>query len=97
MQYLAEAYINGSGDHRPWNGYPIGRKGWLTIATGVISAGLYFLLYHYGADIRHLAEATNHGDKTYFLAPIAIAFIFSLVHGDFTGRFWDSIGLQAKH
>lgn len=32
----------------------------------------------------------------YVLVPVAIAFIFSLVHGAFTGLFWDWLGVKAK-
>lgn len=64
---------------------------------GVLSVMLYYLLYRYGDDIRHMAEMTNTGEtKMYFLAPIGIAFVFSIVHGLFTDRFWESVGLTAK-
>lgn len=66
------------------------------LAYGVASGLLYYLLYHFSADIRGIAEATNAGDKTYFLLPIAIAFVFSVVHGLFTDRFWEAMGLKAK-
>ncbi len=96
MQDIAEAYINDPS-------YPASRKlprptkeGWTAILLGIVSAGLYFLLYRYSGDIRHWAEMTNHGDKVFFLAPIGIAFIFSTVHGLFTDRFWSAVGLKAK-
>lgn len=63
---------------------------------GILSGILYFLLYHFGNDIRQLAELTRQGDKIYFLVPIVIAFAFSLVHGRFTDRFWEAVGLKAK-
>ncbi|MCC2111672.1 MAG: hypothetical protein KDJ16_06535 [Hyphomicrobiales bacterium] len=66
------------------------------LAYGVFSGLLYYLLYHYSAEIRGIAEATNAGDKSYFLLPIAIAFVFSVVHGLFTDRFWQAMGLKAK-
>jgi len=66
------------------------------IAYGALSAGLYFGLYTFNDDIRHIAEMTNQGDKTYFLLPIGIAFLFSVVHGLFTDRFWEALGLKAK-
>jgi len=71
------------------------RLGPVTI-YGVLSAMLYYGLYHYGADIRHLAEETNQGSKTFFWVPIIIAFVFSAIHGPFTDRFWESVGLTAK-
>ena len=68
----------------------------IVITLGLISFLLYDLLYHFNLDIRHLAELANHGNKTWFWVPIVIALIFSLVHGAFTGHFWDSLGLKAK-
>lgn len=67
------------------------------LLTGTASVGLYILLYFFSQDIRHLAEATIHGDKGLFYVPIVIALLFSLVHGAFTGHFWDALGLKAKH
>jgi hypothetical protein len=32
----------------------------------------------------------------YVLAPIALAFALSFTHGNFTGLFWDVVGLKAK-
>lgn len=68
----------------------------ITIAMGMLSAVLYFGLYHFNSDIRHIAEMTNQGDKTYFLLPIGLAFVFSFVHGIFTDRFWEALGVKAK-
>jgi hypothetical protein len=28
--------------------------------------------------------------------PVAMAFLFSLVHGAFTGHFWDVLGIKAR-
>lgn len=70
--------------------------GHITMTLGLISFVLYTLLYHFNLDIRHLAELANHGSKTWFWVPIVIALIFSLVHGAFTGHFWESLGLKAK-
>ncbi|MEG3617794.1 hypothetical protein V5T82_04945 [Magnetovibrio sp. PR-2] len=66
------------------------------IAFGLMSAALYYGLYYFNDDIRHVAEMTNRGDRTFFLLPIALAFVFSIVHGIFTDRFWDALGLKAK-
>jgi len=68
----------------------------IMLGLGVLSATLYFLLYQYNDDIRHLAEITNAGDKEYFYVPIIIAVVFSFVHGAFTGHFWDVLGLKPK-
>ncbi len=66
------------------------------IGFGVLSGSLYFLLYTFSNEIRNIAEMTNRGDKTFFLLPIGIAFLFSLIHGPFTDRFWEALGLKAK-
>lgn len=71
-------------------------RAWSAIGLGLLSLALYFALYLFNDDIRHIAEATNRGDKSLFLLPIAIAFVFSVVHGMFTDRFWEAVGLKAK-
>ena len=62
------------------------------IVLGMISASLYFLLWLLEKPIMHYSQ---HG-KWYFVIPIMIAFAFSLVHGAFTGYFWDVLGFKAK-
>jgi hypothetical protein len=32
----------------------------------------------------------------YFIVPVIIAFIFSLVYGAFVSHFWDMLGVKAK-
>lgn len=59
---------------------------------GVMSIALYFLLYQF-ADV--ILELSKQG-HWYFSVPIVIAFIFSFVHGHFTGHFWDILGIKAK-
>lgn len=66
------------------------------LALGAMSAALYFLLYLFADEITALAVKAREGQKLYALVPIAIALVFSFVHGTFTGRFWDLIGLKAK-
>jgi hypothetical protein len=66
------------------------------IGLGVLSALLYYGLYHSNDFILEAAQKVREGEKAYFLLPIAIAFVFSYVHGEFTGRFWHALGLQAK-
>ena len=62
---------------------------------GVVSCALYWLLYEYNETILNIAQEVRSGDKTLFLVPILIAFVFSYVHGSFTGRFWDVLGFKA--
>ena len=59
---------------------------------GGISALLYFLLYRYNALI--LTYSREGG--WFFFIPVVIAFTFSIVHGNFTGQFWDLFGIKAK-
>jgi hypothetical protein len=63
---------------------------------GICSISLYYILYQFSGEIRYLAESTNQGDKAFFFLPICIALAFSVVHGLFTDRFWESLGLKAK-
>jgi hypothetical protein len=63
-----------------------------TILLGVVSATLYFLLYYFEEPILNWSKQGGW----YFIVPISIAFVFSLVHGEFTGRFWDLLGVKAK-
>jgi len=63
-----------------------------TLFYGAISIALYFSLYLFAEPI---LEMSKQG-RWYFIVPIAIAFVFSLVHGNFTGQFWDLFGIKAK-
>jgi len=73
---------------------PIDQKGNLTrtLIYGAVSGVLYYLLYRYN-DL--ILEYSRQG-HWYFMVPIGIAFAFSLVHGNFTGHFWDLFGVRAK-
>jgi len=64
------------------------------IVYGAASLALYVLLFLYADETVELARRTREGEKIWFLVPIVIAFAFSLVHGAFTGSFWDAIGLS---
>ncbi len=69
----------------------------LTLILGVASAGLYILLYLFSDKLPELAAANRQGEhKIYALIPIAIALVFSFIHGAFTGHFWDLLGFRAK-
>jgi hypothetical protein len=67
------------------------------VALGTASSTLYGGLYAYSGELVELAEMTRDGERVWFLVPIAVALLFSLVHGAFTGHFWDLLGLKAKH
>lgn len=68
----------------------------LTLLLGAASAVLYLLLFLYSDRLTELARLTREGDKLYALVPLVVAMVFSLVHGAFTGHFWDLLGLRAK-
>lgn len=63
---------------------------------GLLSAALYTALLLNSEALNAYAAAARHGEHIYSIIPIVIAFVFSLVHGAFTGQFWDAIGLKAK-
>lgn len=63
-----------------------------TILWGITSIVLYLLLYLLEEPLLNLSKQGHW----YFIVPIAIAFTFSLVHGNFTGHFWDILGVKAK-
>ncbi|MBI5120681.1 MAG: hypothetical protein HZA67_06725 [Rhodospirillales bacterium] len=63
-----------------------------TILLGVVSLVLYIILFSNENAVLEISMAKGWG----FLVPIAIAFLFSFVHGAFTGGFWDMLGLKAQ-
>jgi hypothetical protein len=63
-----------------------------TVVLGIISVSLYFLLWWLEKPIMYYSQQ----GKWYFVIPIAIAFAVSLVHGAFTGYFWEMLGIKAK-
>lgn len=63
-----------------------------TAGLGLASLGLYGALFAFE---RPLLAFTAEGGAS-MAAVIAITFAFSIVHGAFTGRFWEILGLKAK-
>jgi hypothetical protein len=61
------------------------------IVMGALSIGLYTLLFIK----QDLVNATFGKGGIYALLPIATAFLFSFVHGNFTGSFWTALGIEA--
>ncbi|MSO84883.1 MAG: hypothetical protein EXR02_04765 [Rhodospirillales bacterium] len=64
-----------------------------TIGLGAASLGLYGALYVFQFPI---LDSTSRGSGSATAAVVAIVFAFSVVHGAFTGHFWDTLGLKAK-
>jgi hypothetical protein len=63
-----------------------------TLLLGSTSIILYVLLYYFEQSILDLSKQGGW----YFIVPISMAFVFSIVHGAFTGHFWDLLGVKAK-
>lgn len=60
--------------------------------TGVISIGLYAALLTHQDFLN-----SNFGrGGLYAFLPIITAFVFSFVHGNFTGHFWTVLGIEAS-
>jgi len=72
-----------SSKQKPWN------KAFL---FGALSLALYGALYVYQEAI---VDLFGRGGTFAFL-PISAAFLFSYIHGSFTGSFWSVIGIEAS-
>jgi hypothetical protein len=70
------------------------RKPWLQLAvSGVLSAGCYAALF---ANEHAVMASFTRTDGLYWLLPVLTAFVFSFVHGAFTGYFWEAVGIRAR-
>ena len=67
---------------------PIGKM----LVMGIISVMLYVVLLSKQSIIN---DYFSRGSLFAFL-PIAVAFIFSIVHGSFTANFWTVLGIEAS-
>jgi hypothetical protein len=61
------------------------------IVMGIISIALYAALLLE----QDLVNSTFAKGGLYALLPIITAFIFSYIHGSFTGHFWTVLGIEA--
>lgn len=66
------------------------------LILGLASSALYLLLFRYADTLTALSVEARAGAKYYGIVPIIIALVFSAVHGAFTARFWDLLGLRAR-
>jgi len=64
------------------------------ILSGLLSFSFYVLLF---VDAEQALRQSTRADGLYFLMPVVIALAFSLVHGAFTGYFWEGVGIKPKH
>ncbi len=62
------------------------------IITGIVSLGLYVALL----GNQEIVNTYCGKGGTYAFLPIVMAFIFSFVHGSFTGHFWSVMGVEAS-
>jgi hypothetical protein len=62
------------------------------VLYGLVVAVLYALLYTYD---KQVVEICQRGGW-WFLFPVTVAFVFSIFHGNFTGLFWDVLGVRPK-
>jgi F0F1-type ATP synthase assembly protein I len=66
---------------------PVGKL----IVMGIISIALYSTLLLK----QDLVNSTFVKGGLYALLPIVTAFLFSFIHGSFTGHFWTVLGIEA--
>ncbi len=64
---------------------------WRMTFMGILSIGLYALLLLKQDTVNELFGRGS----LYAILPIVTAFIFSFVHGSFTGNFWTAMGIEA--
>jgi uncharacterized integral membrane protein len=64
----------------------------ITIVFGIFSVALYVALLNNQDSI----TASFSKGGWYSFLPIILAFIFSFVHGNFTGHFWTLLGVEAS-
>lgn len=70
------------------------QKPWIQLAgSGVLSAACYAALFAHEQEV--MASFTRT-DGLYWLLPVLTAFVFSFVHGAFTGYFWETVGIRAR-
>jgi hypothetical protein len=62
------------------------------ILTGVVSVALYAALLLHQDEV----NSTFGRPGAYAVLPILTAFLFSIVHGTFTGHFWTVLGVEAS-
>jgi len=63
------------------------------LVWGAASALCYAALFAYEKEVM---EAFTRTDGWYPALPVLTAFLFSLVHGAFTGYFWEVLGVVAR-
>jgi hypothetical protein len=63
-----------------------------TVIFGLATAALYAGIFlNTGAVMKYFTKG-----GIYALLPVGTAFLFSFVHGAFTGNFWSALGIEAS-
>ena len=63
-----------------------------TVIFGLITAALYAAVFlNSGVVMKYFTKG-----GLYALLPVGTAFLFSFVHGAFTGNFWTALGIEAS-
>jgi hypothetical protein len=63
-----------------------------TVIFGLITAALYAAIFlNTGLVMKYFTKG-----GLYALLPVGTAFLFSFMHGAFTGNFWSALGIEAS-
>lgn len=62
------------------------------VAWGTLSVSLYYAMFQY----EDVILAFSIKPIWSVVLPVTVAFLFSIVHGNFTGYFWDALGVKPK-
>ncbi len=82
--FVSTAVIPESSNHKPWA---------KTILLGVLSGGMYVLLFAYG----DMATKYFTRGSWYACLPIATAFVFTFVHSAFAAYLLSAVGFEASN
>jgi len=103
MRTIAERYISKLENSQPMsNAEMIAKAKYFHKRYSVLlflcalSVLLYTGLYIFNAEIIAMTKGIYQGSKGLFFVPILVALVFSVVHGAFTSKFWDVLGVKAK-
>ncbi|MGO0123264.1 hypothetical protein [Desulfothermobacter acidiphilus] len=70
------------------------RKPWGTLLLwGALSLGLYALVFIKGDALQQFVAVGGIGKAAIV---VAVAIVFSLVHGNFAGTFFEALGIRAR-
>lgn len=103
MRTIAERYISNLENSKPMTNAEViekakhfHKKYSFLLLLCTLSVLLYTGLYLFNAEIIAMTKGVYQGNKALFFVPILVALLFSVVHGAFTSKFWDVLGVKAK-